>query len=270
MDPRVSGPDLPAGARSAAADLAFRPHGGALDRGVALAALATVDAAAGLLAAALAGLSPADEPYPAVFFLACVAMAALSHALAPGWVSAPGPPAWDALKARADAAWPAMGWAATAALIVVIAYMLSGFATAVAYIIPFVFAGAAALGAPWAQAADPRTSQAVPPPAWAGVLAVGGALGVWAVVGALWELEAIRLPFRTGAGFWWPALLLAPFVVTAAAIPHNALAARYAAAAGGRLPSAPVMLRRAAACCAALALLAAALILAVIVLRARR
>ena len=218
-----------------------------------LAALA-VDAAGGVLAAAVANGLGAG-PGTGVFFTGCALAAALGHAvLAPGCVWAAGPlvprTLTQALLVRAVVAGAALPCAVVVAAAVMAVLSLAagrGARLDPGDTLALTASGAVAgLGAVAAQWLDRRPG--LPrPPGWTHV--AGAVAGLWLVI------IATNLSSQVQDARWAHALL-ALATVMVAGLPHTLLAAWAATRAGHVFPAPAAMKRRAAWCGAALVMAA--------------
>ncbi len=234
---------------------------------VALACTASVDAAAGALAASIALLLWPGTGSFAMVFVAGVTLGGMCHAMAPGWLLLREPGGRHAFKLRTLAGFHALGTALTALLVLLLAMVAAGsVAPSVGLVLlvaaPPIVAGITGLGAAWAQAVDPRTRLAAPPIVRAECLAAAGAIVAWALPGGLLALDVLTWPTQAGPLLWWPGVLLGSYAVMAAPMPLNVLVVRNLVGAGGLLATAGTMARRAVVCC--VVLLTAATLLVVI------
>lgn len=212
-----------------------------------LAALA-VDAACGVLAAAVAnGLGVRLNME--TFFIGCALAAALGHAvLVPGYVWAAGPLApktlMRALLMRTVVAGIALPCAVVAAAVIMVVLRLAaGRATSLdptdtlALTASGIVVGLGAIGAQWVdgQPGRPRL------PGWTHV--TGAVAGLWLVLGATNLSGQVQ-------GMPWARALLALATVVAAGLPHTLLAA-WAAVREGHVFPAPAATKRRAAWCGA-------------------
>lgn len=217
-----------------------------------LAALA-VDAACGVLAAAVAnGLGP--RPSIEAFFIGCALAAALGHALlTPGCLWVAGSLASRTLMGALLMRTVVAGIALSCAPVVVIAVMeiplhVAGKASnldlsALALTASGVVAGLGSVAAQWLDR-RPGLSR---PPGWTHM--AGAVAGLWLVVGGTVLSSQIHdMP--------WTRALLALATVMVAGLPHTLLAAQAAARAGHAFPASAAMKRRAAWCGAALVMAA--------------
>ena len=223
---------------------------------VALLAGLAVDAAAGLaagLGSLVYDLAEGDVLIP--FVVACTAAALLSQAvLVPGWVLRVGPANGRTLWARFSGALGGM-YAAFLFALMGSLLALAGLLGPALVAMLLGFAGGAALAVVGAQAKDPR---APPLPRRGAVgLAVGGAVGAWLLLGALWALGLVEPPWwATDPRPWWGALAAGPLLVVLIGLPLRVLMLLHAT----HLPPARTMFGRTLASAAVLVIPAAALL----------